>query len=235
MPRTQIERRPVSFVHAFSPVLVMVFSDSKATAPGCGRLDEPDDPGRLERELRSRVIDELDRFSKADFGGGARGDFPRTPVDGLGRLPVLEVERIALREEDGVLASLGPEPESILAAEDVDVGLPLLPGDRSAVEPAEARSRCAPGGRGHDPALVLRHHRHAGFPRSVRELDHILVLLQKRQIIAISLHRGCALFRRCLGRGRLAAPAGGQEGEGQNRVSHRGILYDVVPFAGGFG
>ena len=63
----------------------------------------------------------------------------RAPVERLGHLPVIEIERIAWLEVERVLAAFGPEPEAIFAAEDIHVRLPLARRDRGPPDPSEAR------------------------------------------------------------------------------------------------
>ena len=102
-------------------------------------------------------------------------------VDGGRRLPVREVEGVALLEEDRELAALGPEPEAVLAAVGVDVRLRLPRGHELAVDPAEAGSRRRRWSRS-DPALRGREPSPRARP-SRRPARHLGVLLQERDFV----------------------------------------------------
>ena len=103
-------------------------------------------------------------------------DFKRFRVDCGGRLPMLEVELRAGCEEDGELAALRPEPEAILAAEDVDVRLEFAGGDELAIDPAEALAARRAGRARHHAPLPGRNDDDLGRPARIAEEDNGSVL-----------------------------------------------------------
>ena len=111
-----------------------------------------------------------------------RDDGPRLGVDERGRLPVREVERVALREEDRELPALGAEPEPVFSAERVDVRPQLTRGHELVVDPAETARGRAAGGRGHHAALPRRDDRHPAAGRVLQD-QHLDVLPQERDVL----------------------------------------------------
>ena len=67
-------------------------------------------------ELRLRIVHQRHPFLEPHVRPGCADDGPRAPVDRLRHLPVIEIERVAFREVQAVLAALGTEPKAILAA-----------------------------------------------------------------------------------------------------------------------
>ena len=76
-------------------------------------------------------------------------------IDTGGRLPVLQVEGGVFGEENGELTAFRPDPEPVLAAEDVDVRsiLPEAINSRFTQPSQTVRSRCRAG---HHAALICR-------------------------------------------------------------------------------
>ena len=124
----------MSLTQGFVPVFVIRLSDRKATArtpggtviPRAARSAAPRTPHRaidLDVEGRSGVIDEAHRLPERDAVRRPGYDLEGFLVERRRREPVLEVERHPRIEEDRELAALGAEPEAVLAAEGVDVGV----------------------------------------------------------------------------------------------------------------
>ena len=104
----------------------------------------------------------------------------RLGIDQGRREPVFKSIRLRRgREEERVLAALGPQPEPLLAAEDMnvlrqsaalgrrqDAGFDVL-----TVNPTETRAVLTRGGRGHHPALPRRSHSH--LRAGSRILEHV--------------------------------------------------------------
>ena len=180
--------------------------------PVQGIVQQADRPHRVEGEPRPGVVDQLHRPDEARVGFARLLDVPAAPVDGLGGLPVLEVEGVALREEDRELPALGTQPEAVLASEDVDVGLSRARGDGVPVEPAVARAVEPARGARHDAPLIGRNDRDPGV--AGLEQDHLGVLAQEREIVAEARSGvGCVLHgRRRLLALRRARATGGRRG-----------------------
>ena len=147
------------------PVFVSVFSGGEADelhrrrqlhpehTSRRGGLEQPDGSVDAQVECRPRVVDEPALAAEGHVVRPARGDRVGLGVDEGWRLPVLEVEGIALLEEDGKLPALRTEPEPVFASQGVDVGLQLPRRDQLAVDPAVARGSEPTYGGGHHAAL----------------------------------------------------------------------------------
>src|SRR5207249_3557102 len=90
--------------------------------------------------------------------GRARNGVERLAIDEGRRIPMIQIERIALGEEDRELPAFGPEPEAVFATirADVRARLGQRPGWRilevGAVDPAEAVADVVGGGAAHHAA-----------------------------------------------------------------------------------
>ena len=75
----------------------------------CGK--QPDGAIDLDVEPRARVVDERHAFAEAHGVGRLAVDIPLPPIDRVGDLPMIEIERIALLEVQTELSAFGTEPE----------------------------------------------------------------------------------------------------------------------------
>ena len=146
------------------------------------RGEQPDGAIDLDVERRARVVGERHALSEAHGIGRLAVDIPFPPIDGVGHLPMIEIERIAFLEVQGELSAFGAEPETIFAAEDIDVRLPLARGDRCTADPSEARRIGATGRARHHAALILRRNHDLRRAGRIGQHHNLSVLPEKRQV-----------------------------------------------------
>ena len=80
------------------------------------------------------------------------------------------------------LSAFGAEPETVFAAEHIDVRLPLARRDRRTANPSEARRVGAAGRARHHAALILRRNHDLRRAGGIGQHHNIGVLPEKRQI-----------------------------------------------------
>ena len=204
------------FVEAYATILTPGGTDRQRG--DVGRSEQPDLPVDLKIERRPGVVLEVDDFAEVDAVLVLRGDVEGPLVDGRWRPPVVEIEGIALLEEDRELTALGAEPEAVLAAERVHVGVVDARGDGLPADPAEAQAVRAFGRTGHDPALEVRVDRDLGLAGGPLEHDDLGVGLKEGQVVLEQdAFRGLGRFR--AGRGQS-----GDDERRANAVSHGSLL-----------
>src|SRR5581483_3964542 len=96
---------------------------------------------------------------------GLLGGLKTERIEGLRHEPMLEVERCARCEIDGVLPPFGPQPQPILATERVEVSQ-HRPGDNQlAIDPTETAAALTLRRARHDTALPRRSNSQLGSAR----------------------------------------------------------------------
>ena len=223
MPRIQIDRSPCSLVQGCGTRIRDRVLGGEGDelhgrrelhpqlASGRGGLEQPNRPVDPQVEGRPRVVDEAALAAERHVLRPACGHRVRLGVDEGRRLPVLEVEGIALLEEDGELPAFRAEPEPVFAPEGVHVGLQLPRRDQLAVDPAVARGSEPAHGRGHHAALPGGDDGDARA-RSLAEHHHHCVLPEEGDVVV-----ECRL-----GRVRKGKPARGERDEGGDQRGTRG-------------
>src|SRR5438874_1759622 len=117
--------------------------------------------------MRARIVHEHHALAETHGCRRLARGIPIAPVQRFRHLPVIEIEWVALREVESVLAALGTEPEPIFAAEDVHMRATMARTDRFPPNPAKARSVAAARRARQDAALVGRRDRHLRPARGV--------------------------------------------------------------------
>jgi hypothetical protein len=95
---------------------------------------------------------------------------------------MIEVERIALFEKDGKLATLRPQPKTILAAERVNVRAELTGGNKVVVDPAVAWAFGSTHGAGHHATLVSRYDGDLRGTCALAKHDDLDMIFEKRDV-----------------------------------------------------
>src|SRR5687767_6380101 len=146
----------------------------------CGK--QPDGAIDLDLKPRTRVVDERHALTEAHGVRGLAVDIPLPPIDRVGDLPMIEIERIALFEVQTELSALGTEPEPVFAAKHIDVRLSLPCRDRCTAYPPKAWRVCTTGRARHHAPLILRCNHDLRRTGGVGERHDLRVLPEKCEI-----------------------------------------------------